>query len=384
MYLRIILAVLLSLTLVACGKKSPIEPPKPTKLSKFDVSAQVLNLWDSDVAVGTSRSSFRFSTILPIISGNQLITASSNGTVAALDKDTGKVNWEIDLGHSILAGVGEGEGVSVVVGGNGKVIGLDTRTSEQLWEQPITQTVFSPPLVHRGNVVLRTIDGDIICLDVSTGEFLWDVIFDQPPFVVHGSPRPLALENLVLIGNAEGRIYAVDLITGFESWQVYLASERVADVTQLAEAPLQIDGDHLYVADSPHAVVTYSLIQGQLEWRHDREVTRKLAVGRTLLYGIERNGTVFALSRRNGQQLWEQNAFLYRNIFNIASVGNYVVVDDGDGYLHVLEAISGKISERIRTRKQVQFDGFIVEGNRLYVAYDSGAIEVFVISPLAN
>ena len=379
MYLRIILTALLSLTLAACGKKSPIEPPKPTKLSDFDETAQVELLWDSDAALGTSK--FQFSTVLPAVTRSQIIAASENGTVVALNKDTGKVNWQIDLDHSILAGVGEGDGVSVVVTRAGKAIGIDSRTSDLLWEQPITQTVFAPPLVYRGNVVLRTIDGDIVCLDALTGEFLWDAIFDQPPFVVHGSPRPLALENLALFGNAEGRIIAVDLITGFESWQVYLGSERLADVSQQAEAPLHIAGDHLYVADSRHAVVAYSLSRGQLEWRHDRDVTRKLAVGRTLLFGIQRNGTVFSLSRLNGQPLWNQTAFLYRTVSNIASVGNYVVVDDGDGYLHVLEAATGNIAARIRPKKRVRFDGFIVEGDRLYVAYKSGSIDTYVIRP---
>ena len=381
MYLRIILTALLSLTLAACGKKSPIEPPKPTKLSDFDETAQVELLWDSDAALGTSKSKFQFSTVLPAVTRSQIIAASENGTVVALNKDTGKVNWQIDLDHSILAGVGEGDGVSVVVTRAGKAIGIDSRTSDLLWEQPITQTVFAPPLVYRGNVVLRTIDGDIVCLDASTGEFLWDAIFDQPPFVVHGSPRPLALENLALFGNAEGRIIAVDLITGFESWQVYLGSERLADVSQQAEAPLHIAGDHLYVADSRHAVVAYSLSRGQLEWRHDRDVTRKLAVGRTLLFGVQRNGTVFSLSRLNGQPLWNQTAFLYRTISSIASVGNYVVVDDGDGYLHVLEAATGNIAARIRPKKRVRFDGFIVEGDRLYVAYKSGSIDTYVIRP---
>ena len=243
----------------------------------------------------------------------------------------------------------------------------------------ITQTVFAPPLVHQGSVVLRTIDGDVLCLDAHTGEFLWDAIFDQPPFVVHGSPRPLALGNLALIGNAEGRIYAIDLLTGFESWQVYLASARVSDVGRQAEAPLQIAGDHIYIVDPLYAVLAYSLSQGNLVWRSDRDVTRKLAVGRTQVFGIDRDGVVFALARANGQLLWEQKSFQFRKISNVAALESYVIFDDGEGYLHVLDAISGHLAARIRSKKAVQFDGFLTEGNILYVAYKSGAIDAYRI-----
>ena len=123
MYLRIISIIFLSLTIVGCGKKSPIEPPDPTKLSKFEEVAQVELIWDSTITAGAGEKQARFSNILPVIRGGQLLSASVNGVVASLDKNTGKAQWSRDLGTMILAGVGEENGVTVVVTSANKVWG---------------------------------------------------------------------------------------------------------------------------------------------------------------------------------------------------------------------------------------------------------------------
>ena len=313
------------------------------------------------------------------MSSDRIISVSSDGTVSAVDKDKPSLLWSSSLDEDISAGVGEADGIVVVVSDSGTVIAFDSQTGIQRWEQQTNQIVFAQPLVYRGKVILRTIDGDLIGLDSNTGEIVWDAIFDQPEFVVFGSPQPTGFRNLVVVGNATGRIIATDLDTGLEAWQIYLASNRSPELLNESESIPVIVGEELFVADSPNAVVAYNLSSGNLLWEQRRSTARRLAVDNSQVYGIDTNSRVYALGRSDGSIRWEQNALLYRKVSNIALVGGYLIVGDGEGYLHVLDTKSGELAGRARAGKDVVFNGFLVEGAALYVAYSSGKIEAFTL-----
>ena len=242
--------------------------------------------------------------------------------------------------------------------------------------------MFTPPLVYRGTVVLQTIDGDLIALDSSTGELIWDTPYNQPEFVVFGSPRPLGIGNLVLVGNATGRVIATDLSTGFEAWQVYLAAERSETALSQAETIPVLFGDKLYISDYTKAVLAYDLNTGNLQWQQRRQSKRRLAVGADQVYGVDLNDKVFALSRANGSVQWEQPSFLYRKVTNLALVGDHLVIGDSSGILHILNTETGEIVGRKKLKGSVLFGGFLVDGDKLFVSFRSGQVEALRLSPI--
>ena len=101
-----------------------------------------------------------------------------------------------------------------------------SETVQNCGEYQLGELVFSPPLIYGNQVVLRSIDGNLIVLSAASGEFLWDAIYDQPEFLEFGSAAPVGYQNVVIIGNALGRVIATDLTSGFEAWSVFLGSER--------------------------------------------------------------------------------------------------------------------------------------------------------------
>ena len=378
MKLRLLIVVAISLVLVSCGGRDRKAAPSPTPLTATSAIVQLNQSWQSSRSAPRSKQG-KFLTLLPALSSDRIISVSSDGTVSAVDKDKPSLLWSSSLDEDISAGVGEADGIVVVVSDSGTVIAFDSQTGIQRWEQQTNQIVFAQPLVYRGKVILRTIDGDLIGLDSNTGEIVWDAIFDQPEFVVFGSPQPTGFRNLVVVGNATGRIIATDLDTGLEAWQIYLASNRSPELLNESDSIPVIVGEELFVADSPNAVVAYNLSSGNLLWEQRRSTARRLAVDDSQVYGLDTNSRVYALGRSDGSIRWEQNALLYRKVSNIALVGGYLIVGDGEGYLHVLDTKSGELAGRARAGKDVVFNGFLVEGAALYVAYSSGKIEAFTL-----
>ena len=154
-----------------------------------------------------------------------------------------------------------------------------------------------------------------------------------------------------------------------ETWQIFLTSDRSPELLNESETIPVIVGEELFIADSPNAVVAYKISSGNLLWKQRRSTARRLAVDGSQVYGIDTNSRVYALGRSDGSIRWEQNALLYRNASNIALVGGYLIVGDGEGYLHVLDSRSGALVGRARAGKDVVFNGFLTEGATLYVAY---------------
>ena len=378
MKLRLLIVVAISLVLVSCAGRDRKAAPSPTPLTATSAIVQLNQSWQSSRSAPRSKQG-KFLTLLPALSSDRIISVSSDGTVSAVDKDKPSLLWSSSLDEDISAGVGEADGIVVVVSDSGTVIAFGSQTGIQRWEQQTNQIVFAQPLVYRGKVILRTIDGDLIGLDSNTGEIVWDAIFDQPEFVVFGSPQPTGFHNLVVVGNATGRIVATDLDTGLEAWQIFLKSDRSPELLNESETIPVITGEELFIADSPNAVFAYNLSSGNLMWEQRRSTARRLAVDDSQVYGIDTNSRVYALGRSDGSIRWEQNALLYRNVSNIALVGGYLIVGDGEGYLHVLDTKSGELAGRARAGKDVVFNGFLVEGAALYVAYSSGKIEAFTL-----
>lgn len=376
MKLRLIIVIAICLTLVSCtsGRK---RGPDPTPLTKITASAQLVPLWSSSFASGRSNAGSKFINLLPIIVGDQIVGASADGVVASIDKINGQLRWTTELENQITAGVGEDAGTVAVVSSAREVVALQSDSGEVRWEEPIEQTIFTPPLVYRGFVILQTIDGDLLAMDASTGESVWDAFYDQPEFVVFGSPRPLGIGNLVLVGNATGRVFATDLTTGLENWQIYLGGTGSETALSDAETIPVIFGDKLFISDYTKAVVAYDLTDGSLYWEHRRQSKRRLAVDSNKVYGADLNDKVFALSRSDGAIKWEQESLLHRKLRNIALVGEHLVVGDKQGYLHILDTDSGEIIGRAKLKSDVLFGGLLTDGNRLFVSYRSGRMDAF-------
>ena len=380
MKLRLIIIAAVCALLASCTTTK--RAPDPTPLSTISASAALVAVWRSNFSEGIGASGSRFLNLIPIQADDRIIGSTADGSVSAIDRFNGSKHWSTKLDGEITAGVGEDAGVVAVVSGSGKLIALDSNSGYIRWERPIDQTVFTPPLVYRGFIVLQTIDGDLIATDAKSGEPVWDAFYDQPEFVVFGSPRPLGIGNLVLVGNATGRVLATDLATGFEAWQIYLAAERSQTALSEAETIPVVYGDKLFISDYTQAIVAYDLQDGNLFWEHRRNSKRRLAVDSTQVYGADLDDRVFALSRGDGSVQWEQSSLLYRKIRNIALVGEYLVLGDGSDILHILDTGTGEIVGRKKLKGDVVFGGLLVDGNNLYVSYRSGQIDAFRLVPI--
>jgi outer membrane protein assembly factor BamB len=163
----------------------------------------------------------------PLVDGDKLICTpgGSKGTLAALDKNTGKVTWRSEATHNaayssvVVAEIG-GIHQYVQLTGDG-VFGAAAKDGKTLWENPLggCRTATIPTPIVQGDHVFVTSGYDnskagLLHLTATNGKFTAKEVYSGRTLVnKHGG---VVLVNGVLYGNtqSEGPWVAMDFLTG--------------------------------------------------------------------------------------------------------------------------------------------------------------------------
>lgn len=59
-----------------------------------------------------------------------------------------------------------------------------------------------------------------------------------------------------------------------------------------------------------------------------------IIIANDIIYLVDQNDRMLAIHKIDGVTLWTQDALLHRNLTAIAIYDGYLVIGDGEGYLH--------------------------------------------------
>ncbi|NLN58538.1 MAG: PQQ-binding-like beta-propeller repeat protein, partial [Gammaproteobacteria bacterium] len=117
------------------------------------------------------------------------------------------------------------------------------------------------------------------------------------------------------------------------------------------------------------------LASQQVIWSEDMSSTKRPEVAGNGVFVSSDDGKIAAYEITSGQQLWENDSLLNRRLSNPVLLGQYLVVGDLDGVLHLLDPSSGQLVGRSKTSGEVRT--LRVIDNQLYVATQKGAFSVW-------
>lgn len=312
----------------------------------------------------------------PAGDGTRVYAAGAKGEVAAYDAVTGKRVWRVDVDATITAGPGAGDGRLAIADRSGGITALDARTGETLWRQDISAEVLAPPVIGGERVIVRSVDGRLLALSGATGELLWFVEQPVPRLSQRGTGAPVIVGDAVVAGFDNGRILAADLLSGEVLWELPLGMpsgrsdiERMVD----ADGALAASGNDLYVTGFRARTAAIAAESGQALWARELSSYSGLGIDWTNVYMSLDDDRVIALSRSNGAQQWSNEQFLRRQLTAPVAFGEFVVVGDLEGYLHILSARSGALVARVRVDDSPIVMRPYVMGDTLYAQSSGGA-----------
>jgi outer membrane protein assembly factor BamB len=132
----------------------------------------------------------------PVISNGQLFSASSLGSLLALDVSAGRMTWRTTIGEGRALSEPVIDGDRLYIGSRHGVSAVDKRNGTVLWSFATPRPVSAAPLVLDDTLYFTSEDHHLYALDVEQGEELWrhemDRRIEMPPVL---SPSVLVVAD---------------------------------------------------------------------------------------------------------------------------------------------------------------------------------------------
>ena len=383
---KLYLLVFIAASLVACGDDDNSEPP--AELTDFTPSAKIREVWSTKLSQGIKQ---QFLFIQPRLLDDKIITAARDGLVSVVDLKDGSILDEIELDRTLSGGVGGNDDIWLFATRNGELVGMDGQTHEVIWIVNVPSEVLARPVVHGDVAFIRTVDGQVVSVDIATGKIRWAYQQTKPVLTLRGSSSPIVARDKIFVGLANGRLVALSPDDGSVIWDIALAVpkghseiQRLVDIDGHAE----LFGHVLYVASFQGRVAAIDVQQGQFLWARDFSTYSGVTLDSKVLYTTDDRSHIWALDRYSGATLWKQEKLQARSVTRPMLIGDYLVVGDYDGYLHVMSRADGHFIARIAVggheEENVGENGIlvppIIDGNNVLVKTRNGLLSAHTIN----
>jgi len=324
-------------------------------LQGIDEEVELRRVWSANIGNGQGQDYFE---LTPAVDGERIFAASENGYVHGYELATGELLWRARLDdETITGGVGAGNGLVFVGTASAEVVSFNQFTGEELWRGPVTSEVLSPPQTDGDVVVVQTVDGKLIALDAGNGSRRWIYETTLPALTLRGTNRPVITpQGYVIAGFSNGTLVSVAAEDGIWRWEERIAvPEGRYDIDRVidADGDLYLDGNRVLASSYQGNVMAFDVATGRIVWGMEASSYHGLDRGFGNIYFSSDASHVIAVRDNSDEIIWSNEDLEYRAVTGPRTLGNYVVVADFQGYVHVLSQIDG----RIVGRRQVDSDG---------------------------
>lgn len=351
--------------LVGCSSGPTKFEPKPLAPPAALIGANLV--WSTQI--GTSDTS-----LTPATVAKRVFVASALGSVVALDANTGKDIWRVDIGAPIAAGVGSDGQTAAVITKNNELVALSD--GRVLWRVQLSARSFTAPLVAGQRVFVLTADRSVSAFDGRSGVKLWSQSRPGEPLVLGESGVLLAVGD-TLVAGLSARLTGLNPLNGSIRWESLVASARgTNEVERLVDLVGTVSrvGDNVCVRAFGAAVGCVDAARGTLVWSKPARGSTGLGGDERQVFGTESDGRVIAWARANGERGWEVDRLKYRDLTAPLAVGRVVVIGDAQGFVHLLSREDGSDMNRLTTDGSAVVGAPVLAGQTLLVQTRKGGV----------
>ena len=374
----------LALLLVSGCSSLPEPQYPPNPLPDHSGEASLKQQWRDHSGYGER---WRGYDLQPALQDQLLITGDARGYLQAFDLEGGflsrnKTLWTQELGVGVSAGLTLQNNTLFVVTQNGELLALDAQSGEHLWKSRLASEALSPAQVRDNLVVVQTADGKLTGFSRDTGRQLWSFDSLIPSLTLRGTASPTITSTQTFAGFANGKLFAVDNASGQARWDTQVAQPQGrTDIERLVD----IDGqarmaDGLLIVNS-YQGQTQALdpFSGRSRWTQDISSFHSPLIAQNRIFIVDEASRIHALDLASGASLWKQDALFGRQLTEAVMLSGQLVVADYQGYIHLLDPETGKVTGR----QGFDLDGIrstpVVDQDRLLVHSIRGRLGLFTL-----
>jgi len=346
--------------------------PKPAALVEFKPAASLAEAWKGETG-DTGGYLFR-----PQVDGDDVFAAGGS-RVVRIAVANGNTVWKTDTGATLSAGTGAGQGLVLVGSIKGELLALDRASGKMRWKAALSSEVTGQMLVVGDSVMARTGDGRVQGLAAADGSRKWLYTRTLPVLSLRGSGGMAVRDDVLYAGFPGGKLVALNAANGAQLWEATVAQphgatelERVSDVMG---NPV-LDERQVCAVAYQGRVACFDRSNGELLWARDTSSNSGLAMDERNVYVTDDKDAVTAYDKTSGRAVWRQDKLAHREVTAPLALGAWVVVADGEGYVHVLSAEDGSFVARARVDSAVRTAPVDI-GPGFAVQTDKGSVVAF-------
>ncbi len=181
--------------------------------------------------------------------GQTCLVSDADGT-RGVDCGTGTVHWSID--SDCDAAVVTDAGTAAVCTAHGFVYRINVDSGRQVWESSAVPTPQGPPQAAHETIYLTNGDGRLYALDQVTGETRWSAAAGR------STSSPVPDQSQVYVAGADGRLYAFDGATGARDWSAPAGGHITTEP--------RVSGGSVYVGAQDGRVYALNRTTGERRW----------------------------------------------------------------------------------------------------------------------
>ena len=270
---------------------------------------------------------------------------STEGTLHALDLETGMQRWSVPVGARVHASLAIADSLVMVAADDG-AHAFATSDGHTAWVTSKTGPVRGTPAVIGHTAVFASDTGTITALDTRTGSVLW-----MHPVGAPDETSVAATNDSVVVGLQNGVAVALALADGTERWRTDTGDGARIGTPAIADGRAYIatlDG----AGPGTRHIRALDLTTGRILWSFaspgDKPAyTPAVADGRAIVEGED--GSVTALDPATGTVLWQAKA--PGPVEVVAAVADGVVYGASNGgFAFALDAATGAQRWRLPIR----------------------------------
>lgn len=317
---------------------------KPAELVEFKPSSTLTEAWknDTDDAGGyLFRPQAEAGDVLAAGGKRVIRVAIANGAPA----------WRYDAGTKLSTGASAGQGLAFVGSTKGEVLAIDLATGQLRWKVSLSSEVTGQLLTAGDMVIVRTGDGRVQGLALADGSRKWLYSRNLPSLSLRGSGGLALAGDMLFAGFPGGKLVALNPANGAQLWEATVALprgatelERVADVM----GNPAVDDRQVCAVAYQGRVACFDRLTGAPLWARDTSSNSGLAMDGQNVYVTDDKDAVTAYDKVSGRAGWRQDKLARRQVTAPLALGNWIVVADGEGYVHVLSVDDGRFVARAR------------------------------------
>jgi outer membrane protein assembly factor BamB len=275
--------------------------------------------------------------------GRLFITVqASKGVLYALDPLTGDTDWALDQptdpSFRALGAIAASGGRIFTTSTGGDVIALNAADGTIAWTYHEDNNFFEGVALGAGLVFANSFDARVLAINASDGTLDWSQTLGQ-----NGGSVPLYAGGKLFVGTGRvdtqtGRLFALDAGSGAILWQV-------SNLGQVSHSTPAFDGAALYFGTTNHqgtarnSYLAVDASDGEILWEIPLGIRAQSAVAYAdgYVYGTAADGYLRVIDALTGQVVESHLLDPYGSFSHPAISGGWVWAEGGDGTLHAFQ-----------------------------------------------